>query len=72
MVEQRIIPGLDHFFLNGQWQPTPDYHRIASVKKIIRKPSAKGEAQREAQRRTIPLPLGNGLATRGMEPRLRQ
>jgi len=62
MVEQRIIPGLDHFFLNGQWQPTPDYHRPVNVKKVTRKPSAKGGAQREAQRRTLPLPLGDGLA----------
>jgi len=48
MVEQRIIPGLDHFFLNGQWQPTPSYHRPVNVKKINSKPSPKGEAQGEA------------------------
>jgi len=64
MVKQLIIPGLDHSFLDGQWLPTPDYHRLKNVKQINRKPSPKGEAQREAQRRTIPLPLGDGLATR--------
>jgi len=64
MVKQRIIPGLDHFFLNGQYHPTLDYHRPKNVKQVNRKPSPKGEAQREAQRRTIPLPLGDGLATR--------
>jgi len=63
MVKQLAIPGLDHYFLDGQWQPTPDYHRPKNVKQINRKATPKGEDQREAQRRTIPIPLGDGLAT---------
>jgi hypothetical protein len=63
MVKPLIIPGLDHSFLDGQWLPTPNYHMPTNVKKIDRKLSAKERAQGEAKRRTIPIPLGDGLAT---------
>jgi hypothetical protein len=63
MVKQTGIPGLDHYFCDGQWLQTENFHRPQDVIRKTRKPSAKGKAQQEAIERTLSILLGDDMAS---------